>query len=61
MKRPVLSARYSRIAPDSNTEIDAPPPLGSWSIIAGMRLFGAILRKPGSNCSPLPMFTALMV
>jgi hypothetical protein len=27
------------------------------SMMAGMRLFGAILRNSGSNCSPLPIFT----
>ena len=35
------------IAPDSKTLIGAPPPFGSWSTIAGMRLFGPIFRKSG--------------
>ena len=61
MKRPVFSARYSRIAPDSKTEIGSPPPGGSWSTMAGMRLLGAIVRKSGWNCSPLPMFTGMIV
>jgi hypothetical protein len=34
-----------------------PPPFGSWSTIAGMRLFGAIARNSGLNWSPLPMLT----
>jgi hypothetical protein len=49
------------IAPDSNTLTGAPPPAGAVSTIAGMRLFGAIARKSGWNCSPAPMFTGLMV
>ena len=55
-KRPVLSARYCRIAPDSKIEMGAPSgPSGS--TIAGMRLFGEISRKPGSNCSPVVIST----
>jgi hypothetical protein len=54
--RPVLFARFCRIAPDSNTEIGKlSSPLGS--TIAGMRLFGEIARKAGSNCWPTPMST----
>src|SRR5665213_723445 len=45
-----------RIAPDSNTLIGLPPgPSGS--TIAGMRLFGLILRKSGLNCSPWLILT----
>jgi hypothetical protein len=33
------------MAPDSNTEIGLPPSAGSWSTMAGMRLFGATARK----------------
>ncbi len=48
------------MAPDSKTEIGLPPgPSGS--TIAGMRLLGAIFRKPSVNCSPLPMFTGISV
>jgi hypothetical protein len=43
------------MAPDSNTEIGAAPSLGARSMMAGMRLLGAILRKSGLNWSPLPM------
>jgi hypothetical protein len=51
-----LRARYCRIAPDSKIEIGAPSgPSGS--TMAGIRLFGAIFRKSGSNCSPAPMLT----
>jgi len=35
MKRCVLSARYSRIAPDSKTDSGPPPSAGSWSTMAG--------------------------
>ena len=45
------------IAPDSKMESGAPPPMGSLSMMAGMRLFGAIFRKSAVNWSPLPMFT----
>jgi cation diffusion facilitator CzcD-associated flavoprotein CzcO len=34
---------------------------GSWSTIAGIRLLGEILRKEGRNCSPMLMFTGLML
>ena len=37
--------------------VDHDPPGGSWSTIAGMRLFGEIARKSLANCSPFPMFT----
>ena len=37
------------IAPDSNSAIGAPPPAGAWSTIAGMRLFGLILRNSSLN------------
>ena len=48
------------MAPDSKIEIGLPPgPSGS--TIAGMRLFGEIFRKSGLNCSPLEMFTGIMV
>ena len=30
-------------------------------VAIGMRLFGAIFRKSGLNCSPRPMFTGLKV
>ncbi len=43
------------MAPDSNTETGAPPSFGARSMIAGMRLLGAIFRKSGLNWSPLPM------
>ena len=46
------------MAPDSKIESGAPPPGGSRSMIAGMRLFGEIAMNSGLNCSPLPMFTA---
>ena len=52
---------YIMIAPDSKMESGAPPPIGSLSTMAGMRLLGAIFRKPWSNWSPRPMFTGLMV
>ena len=29
--------------------------------MAGMRLFGEMARNSGRNCSPLPMFTGMMV
>jgi hypothetical protein len=48
-KRPVFSARYNRMAPDSNTQIGSPPSDGALSIIAGMRLFGEMARKSGLN------------
>ena len=47
------------MAPDSKIGIGGPPPVGSWSTIAGMRLFGEIARNSGANCSPRPMFTGL--
>ena len=47
------------MAPDSMIDTGAPPPGGSSSTIAGMRLFGESARNAGSNCSPLPMFTGL--
>ena len=34
---PAFSAMYIMMAPDSKTLIGAPPPLGSWSTITGMR------------------------
>jgi hypothetical protein len=46
-----------KIAPDSNSDIGLPPPVGSGSTIAGMRLLGEIARNSGLNWSPLPMFT----
>jgi hypothetical protein len=49
------------MAPDSNTAIGLPPPWGSVSTSAGMRLFGDTARKSALNCSPLPMFTGLML
>ncbi len=46
------------MAPDSKIEIGLwPGPSGS--TMAGMRLFGAIFRKSGLNCSPLEMFTGI--
>src|SRR3546814_4461593 len=44
-----LSARYSRIAPDSKTLIASPPSAGSESMIAGMRLLGENFRKSGRS------------
>ena len=35
------------IAPDSKMEIGSPPPIGSWSTIAGMRPLGEIFRNAG--------------
>ena len=37
------------IAPNSKTLIGAPPPAGASSTIAGMRLFGPILRNASVN------------
>src|SRR6476646_10589056 len=49
---PVLSARYTRIAPDSIIEIGLPPgPSGS--TIDGILPFGLIFRYSGVNCSAL--------
>src|SRR5688572_3416188 len=53
-RRPVLSARYSRIAPDSISETPV-----SWSTIAGILLFGLIARNSGLNCSFALMSTAI--
>ena len=47
------------MAPDSKTLMGDPPPLGSWSTMAGMRLFGLIARNSGLNCSPFPMSTGM--
>ena len=49
------------MAPDSNTDTGAPPPAGSWSTIAGMRLFGLIFRNSGLNCWPVPMSTGTIL
>ena len=57
MNLPVFSARYCRMAPDSNRAMRVPPG-PSWSTMAGIRLFGESARKPGANCSPLLMSTA---
>jgi len=46
---PVLSAKYSRIAPDSKILNGPPPSIGSLSTIAGIRLFGEIFRNSGLN------------
>ena len=46
-------ARYCH-AIDPRSEV---PPSGLLSTIAGIRLFGAISRKDGSNCSPSPILT----
>ena len=35
------------MAPDSNSESGAPPSLGAWSTMAGMRLLGAMRRNSG--------------
>jgi hypothetical protein len=48
------------MAPDSKTDIAAPPSAGARSTMAGMRLFGATLRKSGANWSPLPMLIGLI-
>jgi hypothetical protein len=45
------------MAPDSNTLIGAPPSAGASSTMAGIRLFGEILRNSGRNCSPALIFT----
>ena len=58
---PVFSATYIMMAPDSKMEIGAPPPIGSLSTMAGMRLLGAIFRNSGENWSPRPMFTGFIV
>src|SRR2546426_5313186 len=44
-RRPVFSARWTRMAPDSNTERG--PPGTSWSTIAGIFWFGLIAVKGG--------------
>ena len=44
------------MAPDSKTEIGVPPG-PSWSMMAGIRLFGLIFKNSGLNCSSLLMFT----
>jgi len=54
MNLPVLPARYTRIAPDSNSEIGCPSG-PSRSTIAGILLFGLIARNSGLNWSPAPM------
>jgi hypothetical protein len=40
------------MAPDSKTGTGAPPPAGSWSTIAGIRLLGDIAKNSGLNWSP---------
>ena len=58
MNLPDLAARYTRIAPDSNSEIGLPSgPSGS--VIAGIRLLGLIARNSGLNWSPAPMLTGM--
>jgi len=43
------------IAPDSKSATGSPPSAGSWSTIAGIRLFGEILRNSSLNWSPKPI------
>ena len=58
MNLPVLAARYTRMAPDSNSEIGFPSgPCGS--VMAGILLFGLIFRNSGLNWSPAPMLTGM--
>ena len=45
------------MAPLSNSASGAPPPTGSWSTMAGMRLFGLMARNSGVNCQPAAMST----
>jgi hypothetical protein len=59
MNWPDFSARWIRMAPDSNTGIG--PSGVSRSTIAGMRAFGLIAMNSGLNWSPAPMFTGLSV
>src|SRR5690554_1006041 len=47
------------MAPDSNREIGAPSG-PSWSMIAGILLFGLMLRNSGANCSSCVMLMALI-
>jgi hypothetical protein len=49
------------IAPDSKIEIGAPPPIGSWSTIAGIRPLGEIFRNSGVSWSPRPILIGLIV
>ena len=49
------------IAPDSKIEIGSPPPIGSWSTIAGIRPLGEIFRKSAVSWSPRPMLIGLIV
>ena len=50
------------MAPDSKTPTEPSPNsgAGSWSTIAGIRLFGLIARNSGVNCSPLEMLTGII-
>ena len=48
------------MAPDSKSASGAPPPSGSWSTMAGMRLLGLMRRKSALNCSPPPMSTGMV-
>ena len=58
MNFPVFSARYTRIAPDSNTTSFSPSgPSGSTS--AGIFPFGLIARNSGLLCSPAPRLTGI--
>ena len=49
------------IAPDSKIEIGSPPPIGSWSTIAGIRPLGEIFRNAAVSWSPRPMLIGLNV
>ena len=60
MEARVLSARYCRMAPDSNSDGGPPRSAGSCSTMAGMRLFGAMRRNAGANCLPRPMWMGTM-
>jgi hypothetical protein len=54
-KAPNFSARYSRMAPDSNTRTGCGP---LWSTSAGILELGLIATKPLPNCSPWLMRTS---
>ncbi len=49
------------IAPDSKIVFGDPPPMGSWSTIAGIRPLGESFRNDGDSWSPRPMLTGLML
>jgi hypothetical protein len=56
-KAPLLREKYCRIAPDSKIKMSLPPgPFAS--TISRIRLFGAIARNSGVNCSPRSILTS---